>query len=104
MRISRRSSFATLALALVGALSVGATAQPYPPPSYPPVPPPRPEPMPPPPGRRYVWQPGHWHWDGRAYVWLPGVYILHPRHYRAYEPGRWVLRHGTRVWAPAHWR
>jgi hypothetical protein len=102
MRMSRRSSFA--ALALVGALSVGTAAQPYPPPSYPPLPPPRPEEMPPPPGSRYVWQPGHWHWNGRAYVWFPGVYVLRRPHYRVYEPGRWVLRHGAWAWVPAHWR
>jgi hypothetical protein len=88
------------ALALTAGLAGAATAQP----PYPPVPEPRIEQVPPPPGERFVWEPGHWHWDGAAYVWIGGHYVLRHRHWGAYEPGRWVLRDGDWVWVPAHWR
>lgn len=67
------------------------------PPGYPPIPPPRYEPVPPPPPGAYIWQPGHWVWDGRAYVWAQGRYVPR-RHYREYVQGRWELRGGRWVW------
>lgn len=92
---------------MIGLMSVGgigsAGAQP-PPPGYTQVPPPRHEMVPPPPpGRRMVWEPGHWHWDGVRYAWLGGHYIEHRE--GRWVDGRWVWapREGRWVWAPAHW-
>jgi hypothetical protein len=75
-----------------------------PPPGYPPIPPPRFESTPPPPPGRYIWQPGHWVWNGRAYVWAPGRYIPHRTYYREYIPGHWEMRGGGWTWMPPHWR
>jgi hypothetical protein len=76
-----------------------------PPPSYAPIPPPRPETVPPPPGSRYVWEPGHWQWNGRQYVWISGRYIQRPPHHRRWQEGGWVWspREGRWIWRPAHW-
>jgi len=85
-------------------LPLAAHAQPYPPPPYPPVPPPRSEFVPvAPPGRRVVWEPGHWHWNGRGYVWIGGHYIEPRPQYTRYVPGAWVRRGPQWVWVPAHW-
>jgi hypothetical protein len=47
------------------------------------TPPPAPlaETPPPPPFPGYVWDPGHWTWDGSQYVWEPGKYHR-PAHHR----------------------
>ena len=90
----------TLFAAVVWAVPLGAAlAQP----PYPPVPPPRYEAVPPPPGASYIWEPGHWHWNGVQYIWLPGHYVVRHARYRRYIPGIWVMRGGTWVWVPAHW-
>ncbi len=56
--------------------------------------------MPPPPPRqeiiveapgpreRFVWDPGHYVWDGAGYRWAPG---------------HWIARREGFVWVPAHW-
>jgi hypothetical protein len=82
-----------------------AQAQPPPPMPYAPVPPPRAEPVPPPPGTRYVWEPGHWHWNGREYIWIAGRYVETRPHYHHWVEGRWVWspRQGRWIWHPAHW-
>ena len=66
---------------------------------------PRVEVVPPPPGARYLWEPGHWHWNGVAYAWIPGHYITRRAHYAHYVPGHWhwAPARGGWVWAPAHW-
>ena len=71
---------------------------------YPPLPPPRYEPLPPPPGARFVWQPGHWRWNGFRYVWFPGRYIPRGPGYGHFIPGHWAMRYGQWVWIPQHWR
>jgi len=72
---------------------------------YPPLPPMRREPPPPPPpGRAYVWEPGHWRWDGRRYDWRGGHYIPRRAEYRQFVPGHWANRGGAWVWVPQHWR
>jgi hypothetical protein len=94
-----------LALAFLTLATIGpAIAQP-PPPSYAPVPPPRYEAVPPPPGARYVWEPGHWHWNGVQYVWIPGRYVIREARYHHWVEGRWVWapQAGRWVWRPAHW-
>jgi hypothetical protein len=67
-------------------------------------PPPRVETVPPPPSRYYIWDPGHWRWDGRAYVWVPGHYVQNPHHYARWIPGHWVNRGGGWYWVEGHWR
>jgi hypothetical protein len=71
---------------------------------YPPLPPPRVEVLPPPPGARYIWQPGHWVWNGRAYAWIGGRYIIRRAAYREYVPGHWADRYGRPVWVQPYWR
>jgi hypothetical protein len=86
-------------------LAVAGPAMAQPPMPYGPVPPPRYEAVPPPPGDRYVWEPGHWHWNGAHYVWFPGHYVIRQTRYHHWAEGRWVWspREGRWVWVPAHW-
>jgi hypothetical protein len=86
-------------------LAVAAPALAQPPLPYGPVPPPRHEAVPPPPGTRYVWEPGHWHWDGVRYVWFGGHYVIREARYHHWVEGRWVWSPpaGRWVWRPAHW-
>ena len=99
---SRRMFLASLA---TGSLAVwlfdtgAATAQPYP---YQPIPEPRYEPVPHP-RSGYLWEPGHWHWNGRQYAWFSGRYVPVRAEYHRYVQGFWV-QHGPRwEWLPAHW-
>jgi hypothetical protein len=88
---------------VVLAIGVGsAVAQPPPPAG---APPPQYEAVPPPPGERYVWEPGHWHWNGVQYVWFRGHYVIRQAGYGHYVPGHWGWRPGLGryVWVPAHW-
>jgi WXXGXW repeat (2 copies) len=62
------------------------------------------ETVPPPPGRYYVWDPGHWRWNGNRYVWVRGHYVHNPHHGGAWVPGHWVSRPGGWVWIEGHWR
>jgi len=61
---------ATMAVCLLGIGS--AMAQPPPPAGPPPM---RYEAVPAPRGERFVWEPGHWHWNGARYVWFGGRYV-----------------------------
>jgi hypothetical protein len=73
-----------------GAPAADIVAQAYPaPPAYPfaatpPAPPPpstaslAPNPLPPAPAPTYVWEPGHWYWNGAQYHWQQGRYIAKP--------------------------
>ncbi|MDE2198709.1 MAG: YXWGXW repeat-containing protein [Rhodospirillales bacterium] len=101
MALSLRLFACTLALG--AGLSSAALAQVERPP-YPPVPPLRAEVVPRPPGPRFVWEPGHWHWNGRAYVWFRGHYIRPYAHRPHYVPGHWVRRGPGWVWLRAHWQ
>ena len=95
----------TLAMLTVAAGLSGASAQAQPmPPPYPPVPPPRFEAVPALSGRAYVWEPGHWRWDGHAYAWEPGRTIARRARYARFVPGEWVPHRAGWVWMPAHWR
>jgi hypothetical protein len=86
-----------LAGALLAPLSV-AFAQGYPPP-----PPPRFERAPY--GRPgFIWEPGHWQWDGVRYDWVGGHWLERRPGYAHFEPGHWVRRGGAWVWDPPHWR
>lgn len=90
--------------ALLGLLTVApqiVRAQPAP---YAPIPPLQQEVVPPPPGTRYVWRPGHWHWNGVQYVWVRGQYVIRQVGWGEWVPGHWAMRPGGYVWVPAHWR
>jgi WXXGXW repeat (2 copies) len=71
-----------------------------------PPPPPRPEPPPPPPPGDpaiFVWQPGHWKWNGHDYAWHPGHYEKRPARAAVWVPAEWVERGGQWVYHPGHW-
>jgi hypothetical protein len=59
--------------------------------------------IPPSPGRRYVWTPGYWVWDGR-WLWQPGRWTLPPREHVAWVPGHWQEYRGEWHWVPGQWR
>jgi hypothetical protein len=92
------------AVLLIG-LGIG-TAAAQPPNPYAAVPPPRVEVIPAPPGGRFVWEPGHWHWNGRTYLWAGGRYIRRGPHFHNFVEGHWAWapRIGRYVWRPAHWQ
>ncbi|HJS86026.1 MAG TPA: hypothetical protein VJ779_11265 [Acetobacteraceae bacterium] len=94
-----------LAGALLFGLAIAGAGPALAQPPYPPVPPPRTEPIPPPPSARYIWEPGHWQWNGVQYVWVGGHYVPRRPHYGRYVPGhwQWAPRQGRYVWRPAHW-
>ena len=91
------STLLTGSLAAAGA----ALAQPAPPP-YMPVPPLRDERMPPP-REGFVWEPGHWRWDGRAYFWERGHWIAYGPRHRLYVQGHWERRGPGWFWVDPHW-
>ena len=71
-----------------------------------PPPPPRYESVPPPPRgavELFVWQPGHWHWDGRDYDWKPGHYEKRPAKTAEWVAHAWVARGNQWVFVPGHW-
>ncbi|MHA3735762.1 YXWGXW repeat-containing protein [Pseudomonas sp. Eth.TT006] len=50
----------------------------------------------------YVWDQGHWRWEGRGYVWLPGHW--QPVRYGAHwKPGHWQARGPNWYWIEGHW-
>ena len=51
-------------------------------PAYPPAPAPSLTPS-------YVWEAGHWAWDGYRYVWQPGRYVESARAAASLVPGQW---------------
>lgn len=50
----------------------------------------------------YVWDQGHWRWEGRGYVWMPGHWqpMRHGAHWR---PGHWQARGPNWYWVEGHW-
>ena len=59
----------------------------------------------PPPGPReaWVWQRGHWRWDGYDYRWAPGHWVERPAHvtewvaphWQQHPNGGWIFIEGT---------
>jgi hypothetical protein len=102
-RLMRRLLFTAAAVLALGALT--GTAGPAAAQPAGEVPPLQAEPPPPPPpGPRYVWAPGHWHWDGARYVWFHGEYVIRHAGWHEFVPGHWAHRPGGWVWIAAHWR
>ncbi len=57
------------------------------------------------PVERFVWQPGHWRWDGRVYDWVAGRWIERPSAAHVWAPAHWVERPSLRwQFVPGHWR
>jgi hypothetical protein len=95
--------------ALAGLGLLGLSACVAPPPAgaaYPPVPPLREEIQiaPPPQPERYVWQPGHWVWNGYRYDWNAGRWVLRPVRGEHWVHGHWAAEGGRWVWVPPHWQ
>ena len=90
----------TLLAALIVLIGLAGTvaAQPFPPP-----PPLYQEVIPGPPGPRYVWQPGHWVWNGYGYAWVRGHYIVVQPHYHQWVHGHWAQGPNGWFWVPGHW-
>ena len=78
---------------------------PFPPPITVPTPPPAPQPEfpPPAPSPTYVWQAGHWSWNGVQYYWEPGKYVERPTASASYVPGHWEQRPSGWVWVEGRW-
>lgn len=78
-------------------------------PGYPPViapaPPPelRGEVPPPAPSASYIWQPGHWSWNGVQYFWQPGRYVERPAASANFVPGHWEHQPNGWVWLEGRW-
>jgi hypothetical protein len=82
-----------------------AQTLPFPPPITVPTPPPAPQPEfpPPPPSPTYVWQSGHWSWNGVQYFWEPGKYVERPTTSASYVPGHWEQHPTGWVWVEGRW-
>ena len=104
LTINRRSlltGFLTGTLLLTGCIAVSdrpVDSAPRPPPQV------IVEQMPPAPGPAFVWQPGHWRWNGHDYFWVPGHYVERPRHVREWVAPHWEQRNGAYVLFEGHWR
>jgi WXXGXW repeat (2 copies) len=71
-------------------------------PAYPP-PAPQPELPPPAPAPTYVWQPGHWSWNGLQYFWEPGKYVERPAATATYVAGHWEHNGTGWIWVDGRW-
>lgn len=49
------------------------------------------------PGENYIWQKGHWQWNG-SWVWVGGQWSLKPNGYTVYVPGYWRHSHHHHHW------
>lgn len=56
------------------------------------------------PGPQYVWVQGYQQWNGRRYVWVPGRWVVPPRRYRNWKPGRWEQTRRGYIWRDGRWR
>jgi hypothetical protein len=56
-----------------------------------------------PPASTYVWQPGHWWWNGVQYVWESGQYVERPSATATYVAGHWEQGPNGWVWLAGHW-
>jgi WXXGXW repeat (2 copies) len=50
----------------------------------------------------YVWEPGHWQWNGHRHVWVAGHWIRERPGYAYYAP-RWVERNGRWHYQTSRW-
>lgn len=100
MKLSRRhllvqaalvaASFVSMSGAFAEAVIIAPSAPPAP--RYEPLPPPR---------AGFVWDAGHWNWEGR-YVWVPGRWVA-VRPGARWLPGVWSPFRGQYRYIPGHW-
>jgi YXWGXW repeat-containing protein len=68
---------------------------------------PKAEAVPPPPqgpAEYFIWEPGHWHWNGYEYIWIAGRYIERPYRSSVWVHGGWTYNGNlTWTWTPGHW-
>ncbi|MBA3816860.1 MAG: YXWGXW repeat-containing protein [Parachlamydiaceae bacterium] len=57
------------------------------------------------PGNNYVWQKGHWQWNG-SWAWVSGRWAERPQGHTAYIPGYWKLstHHHRWEWVAPYWQ
>lgn len=55
------------------------------------------------PGRKAMWIPGYWRWQGKKYVWVAGYWDKKPRG-KGWAAGHWDKRARGWVWVPGHWK
>ncbi len=55
----------------------------------------------PPPRAGFVWDAGHWNWEGR-YVWVPGHWV-EARPGARWVAGVWQPYRGQYRYVPGHW-
>jgi hypothetical protein len=99
MKLSLRHLVAQTALVVAGAICASSAfavviVAPSAPPAvrYEPVPAPR---------VGYVWDAGHWNWEGR-YVWVPGHWVAAVAG-RRWVAGVWGPYRGQYRYVPGHW-
>jgi hypothetical protein len=68
-----------------------------------PPPPPEVETPPPTPSPTYVWESGHWYWNGLQYHWQAGKYVAKPAATATFKPGHWEQRPEGWVWVNSEW-
>ncbi len=56
------------------------------------------------PREQFIWDPGHWRWNGAEYVWDGGHWIKRPHARAEWVPAHWTQRHGQWVLIEGHWR
>lgn len=58
---------------------------------------------PPPPSPTFVWEPGHWSWDGVNFAWQAGKYVEKPSVTATFTPGHWQQTPAGWQWIDGHW-
>ncbi|WP_277186105.1 YXWGXW repeat-containing protein [Caballeronia sp. BR00000012568055] len=94
-RVLTQAAFVAAGLVSVsGAYAAAVIIAPTAPPAerYEPVPPPR---------VGFVWDAGHWNWEGR-YVWVPGHWVAAEER-RRWVAGVWTPYRGQYRYVPGHW-
>jgi YXWGXW repeat-containing protein len=51
----------------------------------------------------YIWDPGHWRWNGHKYVWVPGHFQRPPHGRGRWVPGHWVQDPRGWYWVEGRW-
>jgi hypothetical protein len=60
------------------------------------IPPPAPVPS-------YVWEAGHWAWNGLQYIWQSGKYVEKPTVSATFVSGHWEEHPNGWFWVQGHW-
>ena len=55
------------------------------------------------PGKEYVWQKGHWQWNG-SWVWVRGNWGRRPHPEGVFIPGYWKQSHHRWEWVEPYWK